>query len=88
LEARKVIHGYTQAVIFTHHVAMGGAVDCQPFKHVTNKDVIIDDIFIDNKFEFLANNVTLRLNEESQVGYHKHHLKKSQGFHCGAIRSR
>ena len=74
LEESKIIHGYTQALIFTHHVALGGAVDCQPSEHVTLKDVVMDDIFIDNKFEVLTNNAAVRLNEESQVGYQKHHL--------------
>ena len=64
----KIIHGYTQAVIFAHHVTPpGGAVDYQSLKHVTLKNVVIDDIFIDNKLEVLTIDITLRHNGESQV---------------------
>ena len=71
---RKIIHGYTQTVIFTHHVALGGVVDCRPFKHVTLKDVVIDDIIIDNKFKVLTDYVVVRCNEGRRVRYQKQNL--------------
>ena len=58
---REIIHEYTQAVIFALQVTLGGAVDCQSLKHVTLKNVIIDDMLIDNKLEVLTIYCWLRL---------------------------
>jgi len=55
-------------------MALGGVLDCQPSKHVTLKDVVVDDIFIGNKFEVLANYIALRLKEESRVEHQKQNL--------------
>ena len=56
----KIIHGYTQAVIFALHVTLGGAVNCWSFKHVTLKNVVVDDILIYNKLEVLTIYCSLR----------------------------
>ena len=54
------MHGYTQAVIFALHVTLGGAVNCWSFKHVTLKNVVVDDILIYNKLEVLTIYCSLR----------------------------
>ena len=63
----KIIHGDTQAVIFTLHVTLSGATDCQSSKYVTLKNVVVGDIFIDNKLEVLTIYCCLCHSVESEV---------------------
>ena len=70
----ELIHEYTQAVIFALQVTLGGAVDCQSLKHVTLKNVIIDDILIDNKLEVLTIYCWLRLFGVSELRYQQHRM--------------
>ena len=48
---REIVHGYAQAIIFALQVTLDDIRNCQSLKHVTLKNVIIDDIFIDSKLE-------------------------------------
>ena len=80
---RELIHGYTQAVIFALHVTMGGSVHCQFLKHVTLKNVIIDDILIDNKLEVLTIYCWLRLFGVSELRYQQHRIQIAKTTHGG-----
>ena len=55
-------------------MTLGGAVDCQSLKHVTLKNVIIDDILIDNKLEVLTIYCWLRLFGVSELRYQQHRM--------------
>ena len=64
---RETVHGYIQAVISALHVTLGGAVGCQSLKHVTLKNVVMDDIVIDSKLEVLRIYCFLRHSGEGQI---------------------
>ena len=57
--AREIIHGYAQTVIFALQVTLDGIGDCQVLKHVTLKNLVIDDIVVDSKLEVLTINCFL-----------------------------
>ena len=83
---REIIHGYTQAVIFALHVTLGGAVDCQSFKHVTLKNLVMDDIVIDSKLEVLTSYCFLCHSGEGQIEFKQHDLEMMNDAHSnGAI---
>ena len=65
---------HMQAVIFALHVTLEDAVNCQSLKHVTLKNVIIDDIFADNKLEVLTIYCWLRLFGVSELRYQQHRM--------------
>ena len=73
--AREIVHGYTQAVIFALQVTLDGIGDCQSLKHVTLKNVIMDDIFIDSKLEVLTIYRFLCHTGECQIEYEQHDLE-------------
>ena len=73
----------THPVIFALHVTMGGAVHCQFLKHVTLKNVIIDDILIDNKLEVLTIYCWLRLFGVSELRYQQHRIQIAKTTHGG-----
>ena len=73
--AREIVHGYTQAVIFALQVTLDGVWDCQSFKHVTLKNLVMDDIVIDSKLEVLTSYFFLCLSGEGQIEYKQHDLE-------------
>ena len=73
--AREIVHGYTQAVIFALQVTLDGVWDCQSFKHVTLKNLVMDDIVIDSKLEVLRSYFFLCLSREGQIEYKQHDLE-------------
>ena len=73
--AREIVHRYTQAVIFALQVTLDGIGHCQSLKHVTLKNVIMDDIFIDSKLEVLTIYRFLCHRGECQIEYKQHDLE-------------
>ena len=81
---RKVVHGCAHAVIFALHVTLGWAADCRSLKHVTLKNVVKDDIFVDNKLEVLTIHCWMCHAGEGQVENKQHDLEIFNDAHSNA----
>ena len=72
---KEIIHGYAQAVIFALQVTLEGIGDCQALKHMTLKNLVMDDIVIDGELEVLISYCFLCLSRWGQIEYKQHDLE-------------